>query len=361
MNQTQNLNIFKNLIFYTFILLIVFLIYKIQFIVLLFFAAFIVASSIDPMITFLSRKIPRKLAVVAVAVLGLILIAVFLVPFINILVVQTLSLLKNIPEYWEKFTVMASKVKLLGLRGFLESLGLGKWIIYVQDMGILPDVSQMLSFASGLGQNILSGSIDSIKNIISSIMFVFLLAMLTLYMLIDKEYLSNKIFSFFPQEKRERAVGIMLVISKKVGGYVISQIIVITFICLFLSLGLFLIKVEFALILGFVAALLELVPFVGPLTAAVLIFLVTLAQKPILAVFALIVYGVVEWIVDNIARPVIFSRFLSMHPLTFIFSLYVGATLFGIAGVILAPAFAAVVCVLIDELYLNKINPQEMK
>lgn len=356
MNSSRDFSIFKNLMLFAFVMLLLLFLYKVQYIAVLFFGAFIVASAIDPLINFLSKKMPRKAALGLVAVLGLILITLFLVPFINILISQTLSFLKEAPSYWEKVNALLSRTEGKGIIGVLSSFGLSKWVAYAKSIGILPDMSQIMSFVSTLGQNILTGSIDITKNFLSSIMFIFTLAMLTLFMLIDKEYLSGKVLSFFPTEKRERAIEILGLISKKVGGYVISQLIVISAVCILVSLGLFIIKVEFALILGVLAAALELIPVVGPIATAVIIGFVALAQKSILAVFALIVYGVIQWLVDNIIRPFVVAKFLKMHPLTFIFSLFTGATFFGIAGLILAPAVVAAICVLIDELYLVKVN-----
>lgn len=354
----QNYNIFKNLILFAFVVLVGVLIYKIQFIVILFFAAFIVASAVDPLINALSRKMPRKAAVIVVTITGLALIVLLLVPFINLLIVQALSFTKEAPVYWEKLYSFFSHAKHASVAGMLASLGLSKWAHYARHLGILPSMQQVVAWASNIGQNILSGSIDFTRNLISSVMFVFTLAMLTLFMLIDKEYLKSKILSFFPQEKRERTVEILHAVSVKVGGYLISQIIVISDVGVLVTLGLLLIKVKFALILGVLAAVLELIPVVGPIATAVIIGLAAVLQKPVLAVFALVLYGLIQWLVDNIIRPMVVSRFLEMHPLTFIFSLFIGAAFWGIPGIILAPAIVAAVCVLIDELYLNKLNPQ---
>ena len=356
MNTNKNYNIFKNLILYTFVILLGIIFYKLQFIVILFFAAFIVASAIDPLINFLSKKMPRHAAVVIVAVIGLILIALFLVPFINILMFQTLSFLKKAPVYSAKLIAFTSQTKDTGIIETLNFLGLGKWVEYAKHIGVLPSMTQIMTFASKLGQNILSSSIDMTKNFLSSIMFVFTMAMLTLFMLVDKKYLKSKILSFFPEETKERTTEILRMISKKVGGYVISQVIVISAVFILVSLGLFLIKVEFALILGVLAAILELIPVIGPIITIVLIGLVALAQKPVLAIFALIVYGVIQWLIDNVIRPFVVSKFLKMHPLTFIFSLLAGATFFGMAGLLLAPPAVATICVLIDELYLNNVD-----
>jgi len=356
MNSTQNFNIFKNLMLYTFVILIGVLVYKLQFIAILFFAAFIVASAIDPLINLLSKKMPRNIAVIAVAIIGLLLISIFLVPFINILIAQTLAFLKEAPAFWEKLASFASQTDNKGIKGILNILGLSKWVEYAQHIGVLPGMTQIMTFASTLGQNVLSSSIDLTKSFLTSIMFIFTMAMLTLFMLVDKNYLKDKVLSFFPEEKREKTTAILRIISKKVGGYVISQVIVISAVFILVSIGLFLVRVEFAMILGVLAAFLELIPVIGPIITTILIGLVALAQKPILAVFALIAYGIIQWLVDNVIRPFVVAKFLKMHPLTFIFSLFAGGTFFGITGLLLAPPAVAAICVLIDELYLNKIK-----
>ena len=167
MNSTQNFNIFKNLMLYTFVILIGVLVYKLQFIAILFFAAFIVASAIDPLINLLSKKMPRNIAVIAVAIIGLLLISIFLVPFINILIAQTLAFLKEAPAFWEKLASFASQTDNKGIKGILNILGLSKWVEYAQHIGVLPGMTQIMTFASTLGQNVLSSSIDLTKNFLS--------------------------------------------------------------------------------------------------------------------------------------------------------------------------------------------------
>lgn len=356
MSSGNNYNLFKNLILFTFVILLGLFIFNIQFIVILFFSAFITASAIEPLVKLLSKKMPRKAAVITITILGLIIISLFLIPFINALIAQAILFIKQSPVYWEKLTVLVSQLKGKSLSRILNSFGLTKWINYARHLGILPETQQIIDFASKQGQNILSGSINFTRSFFSSIMFIFTLAMLTLFMLIDKDYLKNKILSFFPEAKRNRTVEIFKLISQKAGGYVISQLVIIFAVFLLVSTSMFILGVQFALILGVGAAFLELIPVIGPILTAIIIVLVALVQKPVIAVIALVLYIIIQWVVDNVIRPVVVSRFLAMHPLTFIFSLFVGATFLGIPGLILAPAFVAVVCVLIDELYLNKIN-----
>ena len=78
----------------------------------------------------------------------------------------------------------------------------------------------------------------------------------------------------------------------------------------------------------------------GPLTIALVIGIFMIAQ----------------WAENNLVRPYIFSKFLDLHPLIIYFFLFVTAQYLGVVGVIFAPAIAATVCVLIEELYIKNIN-----
>ena len=128
---------------------------------------------------------------------------------------------------------------------------------------------------------------------------------------------------------------------------------------LIITVGLTLIGVNFSLVLGLIAAVLDIIPIVGPIIGATIVILVSLAQKPILALWALIIYIAAEWLADTFIRPIVYGKFLNLHPLTLIFSLLAGTAIFGFIGVILAPAFAATISVLIDELYIKKISKEK--
>lgn len=363
MDTAKNWNIFKNLVLYTFVVLVGLFLYKIQDILILFFAAFIVASAIDPLVEFLSKKIPRKISLLIVLVLLLAVVLGILVPFLSIFLKRVLLFLNKLPAYWETIRVYLevaySKFELMGVKGAVKSLGLSKWIEPFQTMGVLPDLSQVMSFASSLGQSIVAGSIGLTAGFLSAVAFFIAMTIITVYMLMDKVYLKEKLLSLFPQEFREKTANIMGIISHKVGGYVVSQIVIVLTLGLLLTLGFAWLGIEFSLVLAWLAAIMELIPVVGPLIAGITIVLVAFAQKPILALWAILVYWVVEWVVDTFVRPIVFGKFLNIHPLTLIFSFFVGVMLFGIPGLILAPAAAAVVSVLVDELYIKRINPEQ--
>ena len=67
-------------------------------------------------------------------------------------------------------------------------------------------------------------------------------------------------------------------------------------------------------------------------------------------------FAIVQWAENNLVRPYIFGKFLDLHPLIIYFFLFVTAQYLGVIGVVFAPAIAATVCVLIEELYIKNVN-----
>ena len=71
------------------------------------------------------------------------------------------------------------------------------------------------------------------------------------------------------------------------------------------------------------------------------------------------IYIIAQWISNNFIRPLIFGKFMDLHPLVILLSFLVAAEFLDVWGVILAPAMAAVLAVLFDELYVKQINNKD--
>jgi len=318
---------------------IIFCLILIKDITLLFFTSFVVASALNPAVDKMSKKIPRWLSVLIIYLIGFLILALFLIPFINVLIQQSILLLQNTPSYglriYNEFNVLLHKIS---------------WI--------KPVISQFTSTAAGYGQNILASSINLTVNLMQGLAIIFTLAMIVLYMLLDKDHLKKQYLRFFPLSIRNRAEGISSSISQKVGGYVVGQLLSMIAVGMLSAIGLALIKVNYSILLGSIAGVLDIIPVVGPVLALIIAMLVAFVQSPMSAVLVLIIYMIVQWVTNTFFRPAIFGKFLDLHPLTIIFALLVAATWLGVIGVIIAPAIAATVCVLIEELYLNNINQE---
>lgn len=316
-----------------------FFLYEIRDIALIFFTSFVIASALNPLVDIMSRKMSRGVAVLIIYLVGIFLMAIVIIPLFSILIFQGASFINHFPLYWSQAGKFINKLMITG-----------------KAVGVHANFSQLISSSLNLSNDFFNRSINMTINLVTGFAIIFTLALVVLYMLLDKQRLKESYLRFFPAEIKERAEIISVNISKKVGGYVAGQILSMVLVAVLTAIGLLIIGVDFAILLGLIAGILDIIPVVGPLIAAALGVIVAFSQKPILALWALCVYLLVQWVTNAFFRPVIFSRFLDLHPLVILFALLVSAEFLGIIGVIVAPAIAATVCILIEELYLAKIN-----
>ncbi|MBQ9792573.1 MAG: AI-2E family transporter, partial [Clostridia bacterium] len=175
----------------------------------------------------------------------------------------------------------------------------------------------------------------------------------------EKNLIRDAIILVFPPKLKERAKEVYENIEKKVGGYVIAQVLSMSTVAILTAVGLMVLKVEYAVLLGLVAGLLDIVPIVGPTLAFVLGLLFALPQGWLVVLGVIVVYLAAQWISNNFIRPFVFGKFLDLHPIIIIFAFLIAAQFLGVWGVILSPAIAALLLTLFDELYLKTINKNE--
>ncbi|MDD3012142.1 MAG: AI-2E family transporter [Candidatus Gastranaerophilales bacterium] len=343
MNTVKSIISTKSILLFFALAILTMFIYQIKDVLLLLFASFIIASALFPTVDWMSKKMPRGFAVFIVYTVGLIIIATVLIPFFSILFEQTQEFLKQAPSYWVEIK---------------------KFILHIQIIskhyGMLPDASQIFASTSNLSEKIVSQSINITIGLFTGVIAAFTLAVLVLFLLLDRDELKEGFLKFFPEHMRNRTENITATIAKKVGGYVRGQILLMFMVGLFTALGLFILDIKFALLLGLIAGVLEIIPIVGPIFSAIPAIVVALAQDPILVVWVILVYLIVQRVENTFLTPLILGKFLELNPLIIIIAILIAASTLGVTGVILAPPIAASICVLVQELYINRINqPKE--
>jgi predicted PurR-regulated permease PerM len=168
--------------------------------------------------------------------------------------------------------------------------------------------------------------------------------LLTFYMLLDGPRLAREARGFLPAARQEEARELMKRLNRTLLEYVRGQLLTSLFIGIVATVGLFVIGLKMALLVGVIAFFLEAVPFFGPLIWGTLAVVLALAQAgpgnplPIfVAIFAL----VAQQVDSHVFAPWILGRFTRVHPLLLIFSTLLGASLFGLIGMFLAAPLTA--------------------
>lgn len=337
-NRHENL---KTAIFIGMAIFLIWFISQIQSVALLAFASFVLACSLTPAVDKLSsfKHISRGLASTIVIITTLLVILLFFVPIISMSIQEINQFISNIPALVDKSVEFLSSKTLMG-KSLMEYIDLGS----------------ITSASSQVASGLVNKSINITVAFMEAMTVIITMGVIVFYLIYEKNLLRDAVIAIFPHKMKQRAKEVYESIEKKVGGYVIAQILSMTTIAILTAIGLMLLDVQYSVLLGLIAGLLDIIPIVGPTIALVLGVLCALQQGWIVVLLVVAVYLLAQWISNNFIRPYVFGKFLDLHPVIIIFAFLIAAQFLGVWGVILSPAIAALLLTLFDELYLKTIN-----
>ncbi|MCL6295293.1 AI-2E family transporter [Jejuia spongiicola] len=335
------------------IALVLFFLYKIQSVIVYIAIAAVISLIGRPIVLFLQRRLKFKntiaVIVTMVVLLGLFIGLVSL--FIPLVVEQghNLSLL-NIDE-------LQSNVEDL-YREIISYFDLNKIDIEqsIKDSNLLTKIDYSLipnflnSVVSGLG----SFSIG-----LFSVLFI------SFFFLKDSKLFENGILTFIPDNKESRWKDSSTKIKDLLSRYFVGLIFQILILFIIYTIGLLIIGVENAIVIAFLCALLNLIPYVGPLVGAFLMLTLTMtsnlgqsfSEVILPKTFWVFIVFMIGQLVDNFgSQPIIFSKSVKSHPLEIFLIILITGILFGVIGLIIAvPAYTAIKVILKEFLSENKI------
>lgn len=304
--------------------------------VLLF--AVVLASAMEPAIRWLqARRIPRILAtlVIFLAILSLIVLAFYLI-------VPLLS------DDFQGFTLTYPVFERQVLR---EIGGVGNlpFIDFLREnlRSLLSQPSKYISSFSG-------GVISFTSNFFGGLFSLIILVVVSFYLAAQEKGIEDFIRLIVPLRYESYTVSLWLRSQRKMGKWLRAQLLLGALVGTFIYIGLALLGIKYAIVFAFIAAVLELVPIVGPILSAVPAVLVAFLQSPFLALMVIILYVVVQQLESHVVVPLVMKSTIGISPIAVVISLLVGAKLAGIMGLLLAVPVAAVAIELLNDLDKKK-------
>ena len=157
------------------------------------------------------------------------------------------------------------------------------------------------------------------------------------YLLKDQDRVRESFIEAFPVDSQIHVVHVLRILHNVVGAYVRAQITLAAIVCVLISVGLTLMRIEFAMLLGVVAGVFELVPLVGAWLGAIPVLIVVLSTSPDMIVWVVVLYVGVQILQGAVLGPRISGQAMKMHPLLILFAIVIGSELGGMWGVVLGP------------------------
>ncbi|MGC9610788.1 MAG: AI-2E family transporter [Minisyncoccia bacterium] len=285
---------------------------------------------IEPSVNFIGEKMKLGRVFAAIVVM-LFLLLVFAGAFYLVMPV----VFNELSGFLGHFTQSLSSIFSINFPGAdLQSLGL----------------DQVLNFVGGVGTTVPG----AISKIFSSILLVFSALIITLYLSIEKGGAEKMVRVILPDSYERPVLAIFSAFETKMRRWLGAQLLISLSMGLLVGFGMWIIGVRYALLLGIVAAIFEVVPIIGPVMTGAVAFLVSMADSTMLAVYAVIFFFVIQQFESYILIPIIMGKSMRVHPVVAVVSILVGAQLAGFIGVILGVPIAVLVQEVFNYLAENK-------
>lgn len=209
-------------------------------------------------------------------------------------------------------------------------------------------VQEKLGDVMGAGLRALSEALTRAIGSLNSLVDVFLIPVITFYLLKDKDLLLGDISSALPKRQRARLKELAAGINRLLSGYVKGKLIISFFIGVFTGLGCMLLGLPNTLTIGIIAGLFDLIPYFGPYLGGILPILIALiSPTPIKALWVVILILVIQQAESNLITPRVLSERVGLHPLVVMFSVMFFGSVMGIPGMILGVPIMAVLLAVI--------------
>ena len=294
--------------------------------------ATILAILLNPFVNFLERNGINRILSIAIAVILTLLILFVL---IYLMLSQAISFYDKLPQLKIKFHDLVFQI--LNWVGFTFNVGseqMNEW--YLQTKRDLINKGGTV-----LGQTLITMS--------STFVLVILLPVYIFMLLFYKSLLLEFIAQLFAKEKHQAVSEVLQQSKKLIQSYLIGLLIEAAIIATLNSIGLFMLGIQYALLLGIVGAMLNIIPYIGGVIAIALPVLIALLTKsPVYALAVIVIYFIIQIIDNNFLVPRIVASKVKLNALVSIIVVFISAALWGVAGMFLALPLTAITKVIFD-------------
>lgn len=192
-----------------------------------------------------------------------------------------------------------------------------------------------------------TSNVSNVSSLISSIggiaVSAFTIPVILFYLLHDGEKLVPNIQRLFPERFRDEVAELLHQMNQTISTYFAGQFLDMLFVGSLTFIGYLIIQMPYALLLGVVAGILNIVPYLGPWLGVLPAIIVALTVSFPKAIAVAVVVIIVQQVDSNLLYPNVIGKTLQIHPLTIIVLLLVAGNMFGFLGIVLAiPGYAVV-------------------
>ncbi|MEM9243266.1 MAG: AI-2E family transporter [Pseudomonadota bacterium] len=314
-------------------LIFVVLLYLLSPIVLPLCFSIILAYILNPLVSFMCKiKTPRIVAITVIFIFGLIILGAILIVLIPLLEKQLLILINKIPVI---LTWVQTKFNLHLDMNFIKK-----------------DIFRYLQTGGNMAKHVWSTVMRSGRVFIEVLANLVLIPVITFYILRDWQTLTTNFMKLLPRAKKDYIVAMINECGEVLAAFFRGQLLVMLGLGILYAIGLTIVGLDTALLIGFAAGLLSIVPYLGFIIGFGVSLIVAAIKfhtwQHLLGVC--IVFAVGHIAESYVLQPSLVGNRIGLHPVAVIFAIAAGGLLLGFVGIIIALPVAAVIMVLLRHL-----------
>jgi predicted PurR-regulated permease PerM len=311
------------------------LLYLLSNVVVIVLFSIVVASAVSPFVTwFQKRGVPRIIGALMLylAVLGVVVVLTSLV------LPSVTTDLANLTTFLSKATTQISSS--------LDTVqrGVPKYFDFVSE------IQNILELLSGYLQQFTQSGLGLAVSAFGGLFSFVAILVISFYLSVMKNGIENFLASIVPDRYEAYVTDLWRRVEVKVGLWLQGQMLLALIVGLLVFVGLTLLNVKFALVFAMIAMVLEIVPVAGPVLAAIPAILMAFVQDPMLGLYVLIMWIVIQQTENHILVPLVLGKTTGMNPVVVILAILVGSQLAGIVGALLAVPVATVFVEILDDM-----------
>lgn len=197
--------------------------------------------------------------------------------------------------------------------------------------------------------------ISNLKNIatgISTVLYsfvkLFIVLVFSYYFVVDKDKIKSKVVELIPEKYKRDVFFVSMRINEALLGFVKGRLLMAVFVGLLTMISLLIVGVDFAVIIGLITCVADIIPYIGPFLGFAPAILFALIESPIKAVWVGIIFLAIQWAENNIIAPKLLGDKVGLNPLVILLSIIIGGGMFGVLGMILGVPAVSIIMILVE-------------
>lgn len=319
------------------------LLYRFHQVAIIFFAAVVISTAIQPIVRYLHGwGLPRPVSVAIVFFVLLAALGGFVWLLAPLALAQGTHLAAALPEWYGE-----------ARNAMLQNPSFFIWRLAVALPAELPVIG-LASFENGEAATAVSQGSEAIGLFLKTLFGLVAVLVLTFYWTLDGQRTIRSLLLWLPQEKREGARSFVAEAENRVGAFVVGQLLLSLSVGSMALVAYALLDLPYAFGLAIVAGVMELIPFIGPALGALPAIVVAYSVDPTKAIWVIGATLIIQQLENNLLVPRIMKRSVGVNPLVTMLAILAFGLLFGVAGALVAIPLTAVLQLIFDRFVLTK-------